>query len=64
MSARSAYLSCRVHCGLEIFDESLVQVASGQLVRLPEMTARFAVGDKGDVRLTRCFLNVICSQIF
>lgn len=38
-----------IHTQAKIFDESLVQVASGQLVRLPEMTARFAVGDKGDV---------------
>ena len=40
-----------IYLEAKIFDESLVQVASGQLVRLPELTARFAVGDKGDVRI-------------
>jgi hypothetical protein len=34
-----------------MFDEALVQVASGQLVRLPELSTRLAIGDKGDVSI-------------
>jgi ubiquitin-conjugating enzyme E2 O len=36
-----------------MFDEALVQVASGQLVRLPELSTRLAVGDKGDVSISQ-----------
>ncbi|KAG5647587.1 hypothetical protein DXG03_008940 [Asterophora parasitica] len=32
---------------IELFDESLVEVSTGQLVRLPELSSRLTVGDKG-----------------
>ncbi|KAG5653348.1 hypothetical protein H0H81_000970 [Sphagnurus paluster] len=32
---------------IEVFDESLVQVETGQLVRLPELSSRLNVGEKG-----------------
>ena len=32
-----------------MFDESLVEVPGGTLVRLPELSARLAVGEKGSV---------------
>lgn len=33
-----------------MFDESIVQASGGQLVRLPELSARLMVGDHGPVR--------------
>lgn len=35
----------------QLFDESIIQLANGQLVRLPELSSRLSVGDKGNVRL-------------
>lgn len=32
-----------------MFDEAWVEVAGGELVRLPELSARLAVGEKGPV---------------
>ncbi|KAF8913015.1 hypothetical protein CPB84DRAFT_1722037 [Gymnopilus junonius] len=32
---------------IEVFDESIIQVSSGQLVRLPEMGSRLTVGETG-----------------
>ncbi|KAJ8487538.1 hypothetical protein ONZ51_g4099 [Trametes cubensis] len=37
---------------VEMFDESLVEVPGGTLVRLPELSARLAVGEKGSVKHT------------
>jgi hypothetical protein len=34
----------------QMFDETLVQLANGRLMRVPELHNRLAVGDKGDVR--------------
>jgi len=34
---------------MELFDESIIQVATGQLIRLPELSSRLAVGEKGTV---------------
>jgi ubiquitin-conjugating enzyme E2 O len=34
-----------------MFDEAIVEMSSGTLVRLPELSARLAVGEKGPVRL-------------
>ena len=34
---------------LQLFDESVIQVATGQLIRLPELSSRLAVGEKGTV---------------
>jgi ubiquitin-conjugating enzyme E2 O len=31
------------------FDESMIEVSTGQLVRLPEFSSRLCVGDKGNV---------------
>jgi hypothetical protein len=33
----------------QVFDEAIVQVSSGQLVRLPELGSRLNVGDTGPV---------------
>jgi ubiquitin-conjugating enzyme E2 O len=33
----------------QLYDESLVEVSNGQLVRLPEISSRLCVGDKGNV---------------
>ncbi|KAG6911555.1 hypothetical protein DXG01_011857 [Tephrocybe rancida] len=32
---------------IELFDESLVEISNGQLVRLPELSSRLSVGEKG-----------------
>ena len=32
-----------------MFDEAIVEMSTGQLVRLPELSARLAVGEKGPV---------------
>ena len=34
-----------------MFDEAWVEVSGGNLVRLPELSARLAVGEKGPVSL-------------
>ncbi|KZP16787.1 hypothetical protein FIBSPDRAFT_748048, partial [Athelia psychrophila] len=41
------YVLCDDWVG-QVFDESIVQVTSGQLVRLPEISSRLTVGDKGN----------------
>lgn len=33
-----------------MFDEAVVEMDSGAIVRLPELSARLAVGEKGPVR--------------
>jgi hypothetical protein len=33
----------------KLFDEAVVDVSNGQLVRLPELSSRLTVGDKGSV---------------
>ena len=33
-----------------MFDEAVVEMGDGNLVRLPELTARLGVGEKGTVR--------------
>jgi hypothetical protein len=39
----------------ELFDEAVVDVSNGQLVRLPELSSRLTVGEKGSVSCFRCF---------
>ena len=34
---------------IQVFDEAIIQVSSGQLVRLPELGSRLNVGDSGSV---------------
>lgn len=34
-----------------MFDEAIVEMSSGTLVRLPELSARLAVGERGPVSL-------------
>lgn len=38
-----------------MFDEAIVEMSNGTLVRLPELSARLAVGEKGPV-CTGCHL--------
>lgn len=48
-----------------MYDESIVEVSTGQLVRLPELSSRLAVGEKGSVSLfhfTARAIHSICSQ--
>lgn len=33
----------------QLFDEATVDVSNGQLVRLPELSSRLTVGEKGSV---------------
>ena len=35
---------------LQMFDEAVIEMGDGGLVRLPELTARLGVGEKGIVR--------------
>ena len=32
-----------------MFDETTIEVGDGSLVRLPEVSARLSIGDRGDV---------------
>lgn len=43
-----------------MFDEAIVEMSTGTLVRLPELSARLAVGEKGPV-CTRFVKN--CSRV-
>jgi hypothetical protein len=38
----------------KLFDEAVVDVSNGQLVRLPELSSRLTVGEKGSVSCSRC----------
>lgn len=38
----------------ELFDEAVVDVSNGQLVRLPELSSRLTVGEKGSVSCSHC----------
>jgi len=38
----------------KLFDEAVVDVSNGQLVRLPELSSRLTVGEKGSVSCLRC----------
>ena len=38
----------------KLFDEAVVDVSNGQLVRLPELSSRLTVGEKGSVSYLRC----------
>ncbi|KNZ75661.1 putative ubiquitin-conjugating enzyme E2 23 [Termitomyces sp. J132] len=33
---------------IELFDESLIEISTGQLVRLPELSSRLSIGEKGN----------------
>jgi hypothetical protein len=35
----------------QVFDESVVEMSNGQLVRIPELGSRLVVGEKGSVRI-------------
>jgi ubiquitin-conjugating enzyme E2 O len=48
----------------QLFDESIIQLAAGQLVRLPELSSRLSVGDKGSVRLFCASLGSFIYQWF
>lgn len=37
----------------KMFDEAIVDVGGGKLVKLPELSARLNVGDRGDVRVSK-----------
>lgn len=41
----------RVLTSFQFFDESIIQTSDGSLVRLPEVSARLAVGERGPVCL-------------
>jgi hypothetical protein len=36
----------------QLFDESIIEVFNGKLIRLPELGSRLTVGEKGNVSLT------------
>jgi hypothetical protein len=38
------------HRALKMFDETIVEAAGGQLVRVPELSAHLKIGDRGVVR--------------
>lgn len=46
-----------------MFDEAVVEMDSGNIVRLPELSARLTVGEKGPVRITFRFSLVSRSQV-
>jgi hypothetical protein len=43
-----------LHNPHKLFDEAVVDVSNGQLVRLPELSSRLTVGEKGSVSSFRC----------
>jgi hypothetical protein len=43
-----------LHNPHKLFDEAVVDVSNGQLVRLPELSSRLTVGEKGSVRYSLC----------
>ena len=45
-----------------MFDESVIEVATGQLIRLPELSSRLTVGEKGTVS-TRFDLTLLLYSI-
>lgn len=47
---------------LQMFDESIIQVHTGQLIRLPELSSRLAVGEKGTVSWSILSLNIALSN--
>ena len=43
-----------LHKPHKLFDEAVVDVSNGQLVRLPELSSRLTVGEKGSVSGSLC----------
>ena len=43
-----------LHNPHKLFDEAVVDVSNGQLVRLPELSSRLTVGEKGSVSGSLC----------
>jgi hypothetical protein len=43
----------------KLFDEAVVDVSNGQLVRLPELSSRLTVGEKGSVSCFRLSLLIL-----
>lgn len=42
-----------------MFDEAVVDMGNGNLVRVPELSARLAVGEKGPVKLYHIILILL-----
>ncbi|KAJ7596874.1 hypothetical protein C8J56DRAFT_1041125 [Mycena floridula] len=49
---------------IEIFDENVVEVSNGQLVRLPELGSRLAIGEKGSDILPPSGVNLLATVGF